>query len=42
VKNIELLKKVLRRATKKIDECEGKLYEERIEIVGLTTLKNEG
>jgi hypothetical protein len=39
MKDIMLLEKVQRRATKMIDECKGKSYEERLEIVGLITLE---
>ena len=39
VKDIEKLEKVQRRATKMIEECRGKSYEERIQILGLTTLE---
>lgn len=38
MKDIMLLEKVQRRATKMIDECKGKSYEERLEIVGLIIL----
>ena len=37
MKDIMLLEKVQRRAT---EECNGKSYEERLEIVGITTLEN--
>jgi hypothetical protein len=40
VKDMELLEKVQRRATKMIEECIGKSYMERLEIVGLTTLES--
>ena len=39
VKDIELLEKVQRRATRMIEECAGKTYKERLKIVGLTTLE---
>ena len=39
VKDIELLEKVQRIATKMIEECTGKSYDERLEIVGSTTLE---
>ena len=39
VKDIELLEEVQKRATRMIEECAGKTYEERLEIVGLTTLE---
>src|SRR5258706_15750989 len=34
-----MLEKVQRRATRMIQECKGKTYAERLEIVGLTTLE---
>jgi ribonuclease P/MRP protein subunit RPP40 len=39
LKDINILEKVQRRATRMIVECKGKEYEERLEIVGLTTLE---
>ena len=39
VKDIEILEKVQKRATRMIKECAGKTYEERLQIVGLTTLE---
>jgi len=39
VKDIELLEKVQKRATRMIEECAGKIYVERLKIVGLTTLE---
>ena len=39
VKDIEILEKVQKRATRMIEECAGKTYEERLQIVGLTTLE---
>jgi len=38
VKDIALLEKVQRRATRMITECRGKTYDKRLEMVGLTTL----
>ena len=40
VKNIELLEKLRRRATRMLEECVVKSYKERLEIVGLTTLES--
>ena len=40
VKDIAVLEKVQRRATRMIIECKGKTYEERLKLVGLTTLEN--
>ena len=40
VKDIAVLEKVQRRATRMITECKGKTYEERLKLVGLTTLEN--
>jgi len=37
VKDIELLEKLLKRAMRMIEECAGKTYKERLEIIGLTT-----
>jgi len=40
VKDIELLEKVQKRATRRIEECASKTYEDsRLKIVGLTTLE---
>ena len=39
VKDIEILEKVQKRATRMIEECAGKAYEGRLQIVGLTTLE---
>jgi ribonucleases P/MRP protein subunit RPP40 len=39
VKDIDILEKVQRRATKMIKECAEKTYEERLETVSLTTLE---
>ena len=39
MKDIEKLEKVQRRATKMIEKCRGKSYEERIQMLGLTTLE---
>jgi len=39
VKDIELLEKVQKRATRMIEEYAGKTYEERLKIVGLTALE---
>ena len=36
---VMLLEKVQRRATQMIEECKGKSYEERLEMLGLTTLE---
>jgi ribonucleases P/MRP protein subunit RPP40 len=38
-KDIEVLERVQRRATKMIIECKGLCYEERLKVVGLTTLE---
>jgi len=38
VKDIELWEKVQKRAMRMTEECAGKTYEERLKIVGLTTL----
>ena len=38
--DIMLLEQVQRRATRMIEECKGKSYEERLEILGLITLEN--
>ena len=38
-KDIDILEKVQRRATRMIEECKGRTYEERLEITGLTTLE---
>jgi hypothetical protein len=38
VNYIELLENVQKRATRMIEECAGKTYEERLEIVELATL----
>ena len=40
VKDIDLIEKVQRRATKMIEECGGKTYAERLKFVGLTTLED--
>ena len=40
MKDIAVLEKVQRRATRMIIECKGKTYEERLKLVGLTTLEN--
>ena len=40
VKDIMLLEQVQRRATRMIEECKGKSYEERLEILGLIILEN--
>jgi len=39
VKDIAILEKVQRRATRMIEECRGKTYAERLELMGLTTLE---
>jgi ribonucleases P/MRP protein subunit RPP40 len=39
VEDIEKLEKVHRRATKMIEECRGKLYKGRVQMLGLTTLE---
>ena len=39
VKYIEKLEKVQRRATQMMEECRGKSYKERIQMLGLTTLE---
>jgi hypothetical protein len=39
VKDIEVLEKVQRRATRMIDECKNRTYEERLKITGLTDLE---
>ena len=39
VKDIEKLEKVQRRATRMIEECSGKSYKDRIQILGLKTLE---
>ena len=39
IKDINILEKVQRRATKMIVECRGKTYDERLELLGLTTLE---
>jgi hypothetical protein len=39
IKDIAILEKVQRRATRMIEECKGKAYTERLEMVGLTTLE---
>jgi hypothetical protein len=39
VKDINLIEKVQRRATRMIIECRGKTYDERLELLGLTTLE---
>ena len=39
IKDIAILEKVQRRATRMIEECKGKTYAERLELVGLTTLE---
>lgn len=38
-KDIDVLERVQRRATRMIDECKGMDYEERLRITGLTTLE---
>ena len=38
-KDIDKLERVQKRATRMIEECKGKGYEERLKIVGLTTLE---
>jgi hypothetical protein len=38
-KDIDILEKVQRRATRMIEECKGRTYEERLDITGLTTLE---
>jgi hypothetical protein len=38
-KDIIILEKVQRRATRMIVECRGKTYDERLELLGLTTLE---
>ena len=40
VKDITVLEKVQRRATRMITECKGKTYAERLDMVGLTTLES--
>ena len=40
VKDIAVLEKVQRRATRMIRECKGKTYEEGLKLVGVTTLEN--
>ena len=40
MKDIMLLEQVQRRATRMIEECKGKSYEERLEILGIITLEN--
>jgi hypothetical protein len=40
VKDIAVLEKVQRRATRMITECKGKTYEERLKLLGLITLEN--
>ena len=40
MKYIVLLEKMQKRATKMIEECNGKSYEERLEIVGSTRFTN--
>ena len=40
VKDINILEKVQRRATRMIVECRGKSYDKRLELLGLTTLEN--
>ena len=40
MKDIMLLEQVQRRATRMIEECKGKSYEERLGILGLITLEN--
>jgi ribonucleases P/MRP protein subunit RPP40 len=39
VKDIAILEKVQRRATRMISECKGKTSDKRLEVVGLTTLE---
>jgi hypothetical protein len=39
VKDIEELERVQRRATRMINECKGRTYEERLRITGLTNLE---
>jgi len=39
IKDIQVLKKVQRRATRFTDECGGMEYEDRLKTVGLTTLE---
>ena len=39
MKDIEKLEKVQRRATRMMEECRGKSYNDRIQILGLTTLE---
>ena len=39
VKDIEKLEKVQRRATRMMEECRGKSYNDRLQILGLTTLE---
>jgi hypothetical protein len=39
VKDIEVLERVQRRATRMINECKGRTYEERLRITGLTNLE---
>lgn len=39
VKDIDILEKVQRRATKMITECRGKTYNERLILLGITTLE---
>jgi hypothetical protein len=38
-KDIDILEKVQRRATRIIEECKGRTYEERLDITGLATLE---
>jgi ribonuclease P/MRP protein subunit RPP40 len=38
-KDIDVLERVQKRATRMIEECKGKVYEERLKIVELTTLE---
>ena len=40
MKDIMLLEQVQRRATRMIEECKDKSFEERLEILGLITLEN--
>ena len=40
--DINMLEKVQRRATRMIEGCKGKEYNERLKIAGLTTLEKEG